>query len=544
MTTRQIDSAEDIAWNDSADVVVVGFGGAGACAAIQARECGADVLIVDRFAGGGTTVRSGGVIYAGGTRFQREAGYDDTAEKMYAYLSQEVRDAVRPQTLRRYCEESSANLEWLIAHGVRYASDAYEGKTTFPPEGKFLYYSGNEKSPQFSATAPPSPRGHRAVGVGFSGRYYFPPLEKAALGLGARLRTHERVQRLVIDRGGRVVGVEALSIAAHKHAEHLRCSEKANPGVPFNNKTIEKAAARARQIEQEYGSPVLIRARRGVILATGGFALNREMVGHHAPLFARNYGDLHRLGTLGSDGSGILLGQSAGGAISRMDSLYAARTIAPPNALLEGILVNARGQRFTNEDAYASHMGLAIAQQPDANAWLILPSASYRRAIFQSLFSGWHLMKFFGIPALINFWLGGTRRARSAADIAARCGIDARALAATIAAHDTAIRAGAGDAQGKNAACRAPLGQGPYHAVNMALSNRYALTYFMTLGGLTVDEDSGNVTRADGSVIEGLYAAGLTAVGIAANGYISGISLGDGVFAGRRAGKACAENRV
>jgi 3-oxo-5alpha-steroid 4-dehydrogenase len=64
----------------------VGFGRAGAVAALQAREAGGSVIAVDRFAGGGTTAKSGGVLYTGETRYQRGAGIDDTAEEMFKYL--------------------------------------------------------------------------------------------------------------------------------------------------------------------------------------------------------------------------------------------------------------------------------------------------------------------------------------------------------------------------------------------------------------------------------------------------------------------------
>src|SRR3546814_20349918 len=97
-------------------------------------------------------------LYAGGTRFQKEAGFEDNAEQMYSYLSMEVGDIVRPETLRRYCDESAANLEWLIAHGVPYASAPYLDKTIYTPDGKFLYYSGNEKVPEYAARAAPAPR--------------------------------------------------------------------------------------------------------------------------------------------------------------------------------------------------------------------------------------------------------------------------------------------------------------------------------------------------------------------------------------------------
>ena len=73
-------------WDDQADVVVVGFGGAGGAAALQARQLGADVLVIDRFGGGGATAYSGGVIYAGGTAQQREAGYEDTPENMFEWI--------------------------------------------------------------------------------------------------------------------------------------------------------------------------------------------------------------------------------------------------------------------------------------------------------------------------------------------------------------------------------------------------------------------------------------------------------------------------
>lgn len=93
------------------DVIVVGFGAAGAAAAIEAADRGARVLVLDRGYGGGATAYSGGIIYAGaGTAEQRAGGYTDSVEGMRAYLSQEVGDAVSPETLTRFCEQSPALL--------------------------------------------------------------------------------------------------------------------------------------------------------------------------------------------------------------------------------------------------------------------------------------------------------------------------------------------------------------------------------------------------------------------------------------------------
>jgi succinate dehydrogenase/fumarate reductase flavoprotein subunit len=101
-------------WDIQADVVVVEFGAAGACAALEAAAAGRDVVMLDRFAGGGATALSGGVIYAGGgTSHQLAAGVRDSPEAMFSYLSLEVGGAVSPATLREFCRGSRDMLAWL-----------------------------------------------------------------------------------------------------------------------------------------------------------------------------------------------------------------------------------------------------------------------------------------------------------------------------------------------------------------------------------------------------------------------------------------------
>src|SRR3546814_13736260 len=112
------------------------------------------------------------------------------------------------------------------------------------------------------------------------------------------------------------------------------------------------------------------------------------MLGKHRPFFAENYRALMRLGSMGCDGSGIALGQSVGGGTDRMDSVYAARNVAPPSALLDGVLVNTKGERFINEESYSGSLGLAIADQPEGTAWLIMTSKSFYRAVTKASFCG------------------------------------------------------------------------------------------------------------------------------------------------------------
>lgn len=143
------------------DVIVVGYGIAGAAAAIEAANNGSRVLVLDRGYGGGASALSGGVVYAGGgTAQQKQAGYNDTPENLYSYLVQEVGDAVDEATLRRFCAESSGMITWLEQQGAEFASSVVPYKTSYPTDDYYLYFSGNEKAHPYNLTSEPAPRGH------------------------------------------------------------------------------------------------------------------------------------------------------------------------------------------------------------------------------------------------------------------------------------------------------------------------------------------------------------------------------------------------
>src|SRR5215472_5363209 len=196
----------------AADVVVVGFGAAGACAALEACATGASVVIVERFSGGGATALSGGVVYAGGgTGPQVEAGVTDTVAAMFDYLSLEVGEAVTRATLDEFCVQSAAMLRWLAGLGVRFEGSLCQDKTSYPPRRQYLYYSGSERS--FAHVAPPAPRGHRAVGRGTSGRAMYRALAAAvAERPGITVLAQTAAKQLVTDGAGRVTGVDSLTL--------------------------------------------------------------------------------------------------------------------------------------------------------------------------------------------------------------------------------------------------------------------------------------------------------------------------------------------
>ncbi|HEV2781753.1 MAG TPA: FAD-binding protein [Actinophytocola sp.] len=522
----------DDTWNDRADVVVVGFGGAGACAAIEAAGSGADVLVLDRFSGGGATAVSGGVVYAGGgTAIQRAAGVADTPAAMFDYLRMEVGDAVSAQTLRRFCDESAGMIDWLVRQGVPFHPSLCPYKTSYPNNEYYLYYSGSENAWPFRESAVPAARGHRAHGPGTSGRVLFAGLRDAALRAGARVLTQTSARRLVTDQAGRVVGVECRSLAGapasirRRHAMLYRYATKPGLYAPALGRRLAK---RIEALERRYGRPYRVAADRGVVLAAGGFITNRAMLREHAPAFR---GGLP-LGTLGDDGTGIRLGTAVGGVADRLGNVSAWRFLNPPSALLRGILVNQAGRRFVDESSYGAALGDAMIREHGGRAWLLIDRPILRAARRQLRTE---TLWFQRMQA--RYLLGVGRVSGTLEQVARRAGIDAGGLRATVAEYGRNGR----DAFGKHPDLVSPLAEGPFSLIDC--SSRPRLGYpcpMLTLGGLVVDEDTGQVRSALGPPVPGLYAAGRNAVGICSNSYVSGLSIADCVFSGRRAGRSAA----
>jgi 3-oxo-5alpha-steroid 4-dehydrogenase len=519
-------------WDRRCDVLVVGFGAAGSAAALAAQQAGADVLLVDRFEGGGATAKSGGIVYAGGgTRYQRALGYDDTPESMYRYLRQETGDAVSETTLRRFCEDSRGLIEWLESLGASFESSAPPPKTSYPKDGIHLYYSGNEAVPAFAEQATPAPRGHRAHGHWLSGKALFDLLLRKVEGRDIPLLRQSAVRRLITDAAsGAVLGAEIWqlapgSAAALQHQKLMRRAEALHNIAPGR---ADKLRARALALEFSAAIPLRVRASRGVILTTGGFIFNRAMVQQHAPKYVQTM----RLGTTGCDGSGIRLGQTVGGDVARLDTVSAWRFINPPTAWPLGIAVNAQGQRFCNEQVYGARLGVEMCEHQGGRAWLILDRRLRRAALREALFGG--LWFFQSVPAFFQMLFA--RRARTPEKLAAKIGLPATGLRATLDQYNADIQAGRSDALGKAEAMRQALTEPAYFAIDISAGSKTFPCPAITLGGLRVDETSGAVLDRSGKPIAGLYAAGRSAVGVASNRYVSGLSIADCLWAGRRAG--------
>jgi 3-oxo-5alpha-steroid 4-dehydrogenase len=362
-------------------------------------------------------------------------------------------------------------------------------------------------------------------------------LAAAVRAAGVRVLTQTTARELVTDPGGRVTGVACTTLrgapgwARLAHRVLHRWSVKPYLYVPKAGRILHRPVA---WLERSYGRPLRVGAACGVVVAAGGFAANRPMMRLHAPA-AR--GGLP-LATPGDDGSGIELGTGVGGATAFLDRVSVWRFLSPPPALLGGVLVDRGGDRVCDESRYGAALGDAIVRR-GGQAWLLTDRATLaeaRRQVrgstlwFQRL-QAWYLLTV------------GRVSAPTVAAVAARTGLDPNRLEATLAAYNAAARDPATpDPTGKPAAARRPQDQPPFSLIDCSVRPRlFYPAPVLTLGGLVVAPASGQVLRPDGTPVDGLYAAGRSAAGLCSRSYVSGLSLADCVFSGRRAGHHAAK---
>lgn len=479
-------------WSDDVDVVVLGFGIGGGCAAVSAAAAGARVLVLEKAAeAGGTTALAGGHFYlGGGTAVQEATGHPDSAEEMYKYLVAVSKDP-EPDKIRAYCDGSVEHFNWLEGLGFEFERTFYPGKVVVPPGTEGLSYTGNEKVWPFCEQALPAPRGHSVPMPGELGgaKLVIDLLLKRADELGVRFQYETGATNLILDEPGSVVGV------AWK-------------------RYTETGAVRA----------------KSVVIAAGGFVMNPDMVAEHTPALGQPRRTKHHglvapyiLGNPNDDGLGIRLGESAGGATKFMDELFITAAAYPPEILLTGVIVNNDGKRFVAEDSYHSRTSAFVLEQPEQTAYLIVDEAHTEMP---------------EMP-LIRFLDGY----ETIAELEAALGIPAGNVAATLDRYNELAAKGQDPDFHKQPEYLAAQDTGPWAVFDLSLGR--AMYSGFTMGGLAVTVE-GQVQRADGSTIPGLYAVGASASNIAQDGkgYASGTQLGEGSFFGRRAGAHAAQHAV
>ena len=206
--TRLRELREVASWDDEADVVVVGLGAAGACAAIEARRAGAEVVVLERASGGGgTSALSTGQIYlGGGTPIQKKCGFEDSPDEMFKYLMASCGPAPDEAKIRLFCDHSVEHFHWLVEQGVPFKASFY-GDGSYTPTDDCLSYSGSELSHPYPGIARPAPRGHTVQHEGIeSGGVLMQKLIAAVERSGARIESDALCETLVADGDRRIVG--------------------------------------------------------------------------------------------------------------------------------------------------------------------------------------------------------------------------------------------------------------------------------------------------------------------------------------------------
>lgn len=270
---------------------------------------------------------------------------------------------------------------------------------------------------------------------------------------------------------------------------------------------------------------LLIRAEN-TVLATSGFAANREMVAAHIPEMAGAY----PLVAPGATGEGILWGQALGAQVANMGAYqgHAFYSEEFGGSMDQGVMnrggifVNVNGVRFTNEYNGYSELSPHVLAQPTGHAFMVFPDAVAQQTASFTAYQEKDIV----------------RTAATPRELAAQIGIDPDAFSRTVADYQASIR------RGEDEFNRAKLPasfDGPYHAIRVTADLRH------TQGGLVTDI-AGHVLTTEGKLIKGLYAAGGVTEGFSSEGgaaYMSGNGLLQAVIFGRIAGeRAATETRA
>lgn len=476
--TAPMDVEDCPAWDEQVDVVVVGLGVAGTCAALEAHRAGAHVLVLERTSGGGgASATSEGIFYlGGGTAVQEACGYQDDTANMMRFLEESTTTPARAN-LEAFCAGSVEHFDWLEAQGVPFERRLFPGKAVAVHSGEGLLTTGNEKVWPFRDLARPVPRGHqtRASAEEKGGAVAMRALLATFAAAGVPVLYDAAAIGLVTDRTGRVRGVRA----------------------------------------RREGAEIFVEARNGVVLAAGSFNLNREMTAEHLPAVSAAG---KPLGIDTNDGTGIRLGESVGAVARGMDGVIATASIYPPEQLVKGIVVNNQGDRFVAEDSYHGRLAYFVERQPEHAAYLVVDEE-----IFAYPQHGSH--KF------VDAW-------STIEEMEAGLGVPTGSLAATLSEYNRDVADGVDRRFRKHPDWLKPL-HGRWAAFDISLTR--SDYHYISLGGLAADEH-GRALDSDGEPVAGLYAVGACAAHIPQNGaeYASGLSLGPGSFFGRRAGRHAA----
>ena len=559
----------------SVDVLIVGSGASGMAAAITAAHHGLEVLVVEKepmF--GGTTARSGGWLWIPGTHLATEQGLHESPGAAKEYLRFETTTHFDEARVDAFLEQGPKAIEFFTKHTVV----KFDMPAVFPDYhaehvggalgGRSMVtrpFDGRELGPRIKYLAPPLPEltvFGMMLGSGPEIKHFMRMFKSFSsfVFVAKRLSRH-MLDVIVAGRGLTLTNGNALAGRLAKAAMDLKIPLWLS--APAKQLIVQGERVTGVLVERE-GKSVRVHARRGVVLACGGFPHEierRKKLFPHAPTGMEHYSPAPKPNT----GDGLRLAEAVGGRVDETIPHAAAWVPTSVTTRADGskgvmphfidrakpgvIAVTPKGQRFTNEGAsyhdFVQAMVKACADQPEVTAWLLCDHKALRSY-------GLGCVAPAPLPIGRHLRSGYLKRGSSVADLARQIGVPAATLAQTITDFNASARLGEDPAFGKGSKaynryqgdalmtpnpCLAPLETGPYYAIKLVIGD------LGTFAGLVTNAAT-QVLRADGQPIKGLYAVGNDSASVMGGNYPgAGITLGPALTFGFIAGNELVKAR-
>jgi len=569
MSEAEIAGSAGVSFDHTVDVLVIGSGGGGMTAALAADASGLDTLIVEKSPHfGGSTALSGGGIWVPGAPSQRKAGYVPDPDAVFEYLKQITGGMVSDARLRQYVEAAPEMMEFLqnLSPWLEFVwKPGYADYYPELPGGSELGSTINVPAIDLRKLGDEEQNLLHPLALAPKGIWFAPK----DLRLFYQVRQNWRGKAVLVKLiwrmfRARVFGDRMAAIGQSLAARlRLALTQQGIPlwlSSPMTELVTDVDGTVTGAVVEQEGRQRRIHARRGVILASGGFDHDMSWRRQHLPVLEKDWS----FGNPAAMGDGIRAGEKVGGSTDLLDEAWWFPAICWPDGRLQFMLnermmpsqfvVNGDGKRFINEAAPYMDFAHAMIEGQRSGVehipcWLVTDIRSFHRYVVAG-----HLpipkVPFAPVPTgrkVPKAWLdsGVVKEANSLEELAAKIEVPAANLRATAERFNALARSGHDDDFNRGDSAYDnyygdptlpnpnlyPLGKPPYYAFQIILGD------LGTSGGLRTDEFA-RVLRDDDSVVKGLYAVGNTSAAVMGRSYAgAGATIGPAMTFGYVAAK-------
>ncbi|MFD7076170.1 FAD-dependent oxidoreductase [Nocardioides sp. NPDC059952] len=547
-------------WSHEVDVLVVGSGAGGMTAALTGALEGLETLLVEKApVYGGTTALSGGGIWVPNNPAVTKAGVTDPPQRVIEYLEHITEGRIPRSRLAAYVEHGPAMFEMFGARTRHLEFSWCPGYADYHPEAPGGRPEGRSvECPPFDldllGDLAETLRGSSMKvpgGLVITSADYVKLNMLTRTWLGRRTAFRLGVQGVLNRLRRRRMVSLGQSLVARLRASLVDAGVPVWLDSPLLDLVRDEQGTVVGAVVRHDGDAVRIRARKGVVIASGGFDHNETMRKEHLPEVGRD--DVSG-GAESNTGDGITAGQAVGAAVDLMDDAWWMPSIRRPDgkvhalvaerSIPNSLIVTPQGERFANEASPYVTFVHAQIEGGHPYLWFVMDQTARRRYPFGAVIPG---------KDLPETWYesGLAHRADTIAGLAEAIGVPAGTLEATVARYNAMVPTGRDDdfGRGESAYDRyygdptlpnpvlGTVAEGPYLAVRIEAGD------LGTKGGLLTDEHA-RVLDASGATIQGLYATGNAAASVMGNDYAgAGATIGPAMVFGYVAARHAAGER-